>query len=38
MEAVVPAGLRIETETAPLTDVETAWTRATGERRLVFTL
>ncbi len=36
LEAVVPAKLRIEVETAPLAEVESAWARETGERRLVF--
>jgi NADPH:quinone reductase-like Zn-dependent oxidoreductase len=36
LEAAVPAKLRIELETAPLADVESAWARETGERRLVF--
>ena len=36
LQAAVPAGLRIDTETAPLSDVEDAWTRDTGEKRLVF--
>ena len=36
LAAVVPARLRIEVETAPLAKVESAWTRETGERRLVF--
>jgi len=35
LEAVVPAKLRIEVETAPLAAVESAWARETGERRLV---
>jgi len=32
------AGFRIETETAPLSDVSSAWLRDTGNRRLVFCL
>lgn len=38
MEAVVPAGLTIATETAPLRDVAAAWNRGTGGNRLVFTM
>lgn len=38
MQAVVPAGLMIATETAPLSDVATAWNRKTGANRLVFTM
>ncbi len=38
MQAVVPAGLAIATETAPLRDVAAAWTRNTGANRLVFTM
>ena len=38
LQAAIPAGLMIDTETAPLSDVETAWTRGTGEKRLVFTI
>lgn len=38
MQAVVPAGLAIATETAPLNDVAAAWTRNTGSKRLVFTM
>ncbi len=38
MKVVVPAQLAIATETLPLADVETGWTRDTGDRRLVFTL
>jgi NADPH:quinone reductase-like Zn-dependent oxidoreductase len=36
LDAVVPAKLRIATEVVPLSEVATAWTRDTGERRLVF--
>ena len=35
LAAAVPAKLRIEVETAPLAEVESAWARDTGERRLV---
>jgi NADPH:quinone reductase-like Zn-dependent oxidoreductase len=38
MQAVVPAGLTVATETAPLRDVAAAWTRNTGANRLVFTM
>jgi NADPH:quinone reductase-like Zn-dependent oxidoreductase len=38
MEAVVPAGLAVATETAPLRDVAAAWNRKTGNNRLVFTV
>ena len=38
LKAAGPAGLEIAVETAPLADVEAAWTRDTGRRRLVFTL
>jgi NADPH:quinone reductase-like Zn-dependent oxidoreductase len=38
LRAVVPARLQTEIETLPLADVESAWTRETGERRMVFTL
>ncbi len=38
MRAVVSAKLLIEVETISLTEVEAAWNRDTGERRLVFTL
>lgn len=38
MKVVGPAKLTVETETLPLADVETGWTRDTGDRRLVFTL
>jgi hypothetical protein len=37
LHAVSPAGLRIDTQTARLADVESAWT-SDAERRLVFTL
>lgn len=35
--SIVPAKLLIAIETASLSDVETAWNRNTGDRRLVFT-
>ncbi len=38
MQAVVPAGLTIATETAPLRDVAAAWNRKMGANRLVFTI
>ena len=38
MQAVVPAGLSVATETVPLSEVAAAWNRETGNRRLVFTL
>lgn len=37
LKAVIPAGLRIETEILPLASVEAGWTRDTGDRRLVLT-
>lgn len=38
MRAVVPGHLQIETEAVPLADVEEAWTRDSGKRRIVFTV
>ena len=38
LQAAVPAGLTVDTEAVPLSDVEDAWTRDTGEKRLVFTV
>jgi NADPH:quinone reductase-like Zn-dependent oxidoreductase len=38
LEAVVPSQLKIETEAIPLADVEKAWTRDSGKRRIVFTV
>ncbi len=38
LQAARAANFQIETEAVPLTDVETAWTKDTGNRRLVFTL
>ena len=37
LAAVVPAGLRIDVDAVPLTDVESAWSRKDGDR-IVFTL
>jgi NADPH:quinone reductase-like Zn-dependent oxidoreductase len=37
-EAVQPAGLKIATAVAPLSDVEKVWDKATGKPRLVFTI
>jgi len=34
--ALVPANLKIATETIPLTDVEAGWTKDSGKRRVVF--
>jgi NADPH:quinone reductase-like Zn-dependent oxidoreductase len=38
LQAVVPSQLKIETEAIPLADVEKAWTRDSGKRRIVFTV
>lgn len=38
LQAAVPAGLTVDTEAVPLSDVGMAWTRGTGEKRLVFTV
>ncbi len=38
LQAAVPAGLTIDTEAMPLAEVEDAWTRDTGEKRLVLTV
>ncbi|PTW60244.1 NADPH:quinone reductase-like Zn-dependent oxidoreductase [Breoghania corrubedonensis] len=38
LAAASTAGFRIETETAPLSQVESAWSADTGNRRLVLTL
>jgi NADPH:quinone reductase-like Zn-dependent oxidoreductase len=38
LQAVVPSQLKIETEAIPLAEVETAWTRDSGKRRIVFTV
>ena len=35
-EAAAEGGITIETEAVPLAEVESAWTRQTGDRRLVF--
>jgi NADPH:quinone reductase-like Zn-dependent oxidoreductase len=37
-EAVVPAGLKIETKVVPLADVEKTWEAATGKPRIVYTI
>ena len=37
-EAVAPAHLTIDTQTAPLSQVETVWTTSTGKPRVVFTV
>ncbi len=38
LAAVRPAGLAVAVETAPLSDVGSAWSRDTGDRRLVLTI
>ena len=37
-EAVEPAGLKIATQVIPLSEVESAWEKATGKPRTVFTI
>jgi hypothetical protein len=37
-EVAASTGLKIETEEVPLSEVETAWGRAAGGRRMVFTM
>ncbi len=38
LHAARPAGLHIDMEAVPLTDVSAAWTQGRGDKRLVFTL
>jgi len=38
MRAVIPVGLKIETEIVPIADVEKAWNKASDKRRMVFTI
>jgi homoserine kinase len=37
-EAAASTGLKIETESVPLSEVETAWGRTESGRRMVFTM
>jgi NADPH:quinone reductase-like Zn-dependent oxidoreductase len=38
MQAVIPAGLKVETESIPLADVQKAWNKVSDKRRIVITI
>jgi NADPH:quinone reductase-like Zn-dependent oxidoreductase len=38
LQAAVPAGFSVETESVSLSEIASGWNRDTGDRRLVFTL
>jgi NADPH:quinone reductase-like Zn-dependent oxidoreductase len=38
MKAAIPAGLKIEAETVPLAEVDNAWNKDSGRKRIVFTI